>query len=102
MLFKIGKPAGEAAADDLFWNVVPALPNALHHPFDGRFDIGQAQEIEADPVTLRAPFGDVAQVGQAGQGGFKGEALPARRAQVDFLQHQAPGAECGGFGGEGG
>lgn len=45
----------ETAADHRFRNVVAALTHALGHAGDGGFCIGQSEEKQADPITLRAP-----------------------------------------------
>ena len=59
MMMEIVQPGGKAAPDDRFRNAVAALLDPLGNATDGRFYVGQRQEVQADVVAERPPLVDV-------------------------------------------
>ncbi len=92
---EISQAKGEAAANDLRRDRVPALAHTNGHPRDRFFGAGEPQEQQLDLVTGRPPRGKW-RVGQPGQCRIEGETPPRRDEGGDFRQHQEGGAKGGG------
>jgi hypothetical protein len=101
MVMKEVQPRSKTAAYHGFRDVVSALANPLGHARHGFVGMVETQKDQLHPITGLLPAPDVAQLGAARQGGFKGEALARTEMALQLRQHQAPGLQGGGFGGKG-
>ena len=91
MSVKVFQSSDKTAPNHGVRNMVSALANALLdacHRFVGMVKL---QKNQFHPVPRLLPLPDVAQIGAARQGGFKGEALTQPEVTFQFGQHQPSG-----------